>query len=41
MLEGYRCGIKLARLMVHLGVDASGITFPADPPTHRRRRRIA
>ena len=41
VLEGYRCGIELARLMVHLRVDASGITFPADPPAHKRRRRIA
>jgi allantoin racemase len=41
VLEGYRCGIELGRLMVHLGVDASGITFPGDPPAHKRRRRIA
>jgi Asp/Glu/hydantoin racemase len=40
VLEGYRCGIELAKLMVNLGVDASGITFPADPPAHRRRRRF-
>lgn len=41
VLEGYRCSIEMARLMVRLGVDASGITFPGDPPAHRRRRRIA
>jgi allantoin racemase len=40
VLEGYRCAIALAKLMVSLGVDASGITFPADPPSHRRRRRF-
>jgi Asp/Glu/hydantoin racemase len=41
VLEGYACAIELARSFHRLGVDASGITFPADPPTHRRRRRLA
>jgi allantoin racemase len=41
VLEGYACAIELARSFVRLGVDASGITFPGDPPAHRRRRRLA
>jgi allantoin racemase len=41
VLEGYACAIELARSFVRLGVDASGITFPADPPRHRRRHRSA
>ncbi|RAI59091.1 aspartate/glutamate racemase family protein [Roseicella frigidaeris] len=41
VLEGYRCAIELARVFVRLGLDASGITFPGDPPRHRRRRRLA
>ena len=41
VLEGYRCAIAQARLLLQLGLDASGITFPGDPPTHRRWRRMA
>ncbi|WP_149540301.1 aspartate/glutamate racemase family protein [Siccirubricoccus phaeus] len=40
VLEGYRCAIAMAKMLVGLGVDASGITFPGDPPRHRRRRRF-
>jgi len=40
VLEGYACAIELARSFLRLGVDASGITFPGDPPAHRRRRRL-
>jgi Asp/Glu/hydantoin racemase len=40
VLEGYRCGIELAKLMVNLGVDASGLAFPGDPPPRSRKRRL-
>ncbi|MBP0494990.1 aspartate/glutamate racemase family protein [Pararoseomonas indoligenes] len=38
VLEGYRAAIEVAKLMVNLGVGASGIAFP--PPLPRRWRRI-
>ena len=40
VLEGYRCAIELAKLMVNLGIDASGLTFPGDHPKRWRRRKI-
>ena len=39
VLEGYRCAISLAKLMVDLGVDASGLTFPSDHPKKWRRKK--
>ena len=39
VLEGYRCAIVLAKAMVDLGVDASGLMFPGDHPKKWRRRK--
>jgi allantoin racemase len=39
VLEGYSCSIALAKLMVDLGVDASGLTFPGDRPKRWRRKK--
>ncbi len=39
VLEGYSCSIVLAKLMVDLGVDASGLTFPSDRPKQWRRKK--
>ena len=40
VLEGCSCSIELAKLMVDLGVDASGLTFPDDRPKKWRRKKI-
>jgi allantoin racemase len=40
VLEGYSCSIELAKLMVSLGINASGLTFPSDRPKKWRRKRI-
>ena len=40
VLEGYSCSIVLAKLMVSLGVDASGLTFPSDRPKKWRRKKV-
>ena len=40
VLEGYRCAIAQAKLLVDLGVDASGLAYPLDPPKRVRRRKI-
>ncbi len=40
VLEGYRCSIAQAKMLVDLGVDASGIAFPKDPPPRTRRRKV-
>lgn len=40
VLEGYSCAIVLAKLMVDLGVDASGLKFPSDRPKRWRRKKI-
>ncbi|MCC7484402.1 MAG: hypothetical protein IT529_05390 [Burkholderiales bacterium] len=40
VLEGYSCAIALARLMVDLGVTASGLAFPGDRPRRWRRRKL-
>ena len=40
VLEGYSCSIVLAKLMVDLGIDASGLTFPGDRPKKWRRKKI-
>lgn len=39
VLEGYRCAIQLAKLMVDLKIDASGLTFPGDHPKKWRRKK--
>ncbi|MDO9498685.1 aspartate/glutamate racemase family protein [Falsiroseomonas sp.] len=40
VLEGYRCAIAQAKMLVDLGVDASGIAFPKDPPPRTRLRKL-
>jgi allantoin racemase len=40
VLEGYRCAIGLAKLMVNLGIDASGLAFPSDHPKKWRRKKV-
>ena len=40
VLEGYSCAITLAKAMVSLGVDASGLTFPGDRPRKWRRKKV-
>jgi len=40
VLEGYSCAITLAKAMVSLGVDASGLTFPSDRPKKWRRKKV-
>jgi Asp/Glu/hydantoin racemase len=39
VLEGYRCAIEQAKLMVDLGLTASGVAFPVDHPRKWRRRK--
>lgn len=39
VLEGYRCAIVQAKLLVDLGVDASGLAFPSERPRQWRRRK--
>lgn len=39
VLEGYRCAITLAKMMVDLGVDASGLMFPGDRPKKWRKKK--
>jgi Asp/Glu/hydantoin racemase len=39
VLEGYSCAIELAKLMVNLKVDASGLTFPSDLSKKWRRKK--
>jgi Asp/Glu/hydantoin racemase len=40
VLEGYSCSITLAKTMVSLGIDASGLLFPSDRPKKWRRKKI-
>ena len=40
VLEGYSCSIELAKLMVSLGIDASGLTFPSDRPKKWHRKKV-
>jgi len=40
VLEGYGCSIVLAKAMVSLGVDASGLLFPSDRPKKWRRKKV-
>jgi allantoin racemase len=39
VLEGTRCAIELAKLMVNLGVDASGLMLPGERPRAWRRKK--
>ncbi len=38
-LEGYSCAITLAKTVVSLGLDASGLTLPSDRPKKWRRKK--
>ncbi len=38
VIEGYTAAIELAKMMINLGVNASGVTFPVDRPKRRPRR---
>ena len=40
VLEGYRCAMALAKLLVSLGLDASGLAFPSDHPKKSRRKKL-
>ena len=40
VLEGYRCAIAQAKLLVDLGLDASGLAFPVDRPRNSRRKKL-
>jgi Asp/Glu/hydantoin racemase len=40
VLEGYQCAISVAKLLVDLGVDASGLAFPSDRPKQWRRKKF-
>jgi hypothetical protein len=40
VLEGYSSAVAMARMLVDLGEDASGLAFPADPPKRIRRRKF-
>ena len=40
VLEGYQCAIEAAKLLVDLGVNASGLAFPADRPQQWRRKKF-
>jgi allantoin racemase len=39
VLEGYSCAIELAKAMVNLGVDVSGLLLPGDRPKKWRRKK--
>jgi allantoin racemase len=40
VLEGYGCAISLAKAMIDLRVDASGLMFPGDRPKKWRRKKV-
>ena len=39
VLEGARAAIEVAKMLVDLGVDASGLAFPGERPAKWRRRK--
>ncbi len=39
VLEGYRCALEVAKTLVDLGIDASGLAFPSERPVKWRRRK--
>ena len=41
VLEGYRCAIEMAKLMVNLRLTASALAFPSDNPRRKRPRKFA
>ena len=40
VLEGFRCAIQVAKALVDLGVDASGLAFPGERPAKWRRKKV-
>jgi len=40
VLEGARCAIEVAKTLVDLGVDASGLAFPSERPAKWRRKKV-
>jgi Asp/Glu/hydantoin racemase len=40
VLEGASCAIEVAKTLVDLGVDASGLAFPGERPVKWRRRKV-
>ena len=40
VLEGARCALGLAKTLVDLGVDASGLAFPSERPAKWRRKKV-
>ncbi|MCC7486372.1 MAG: hypothetical protein IT529_15475 [Burkholderiales bacterium] len=40
VLEGYRCAIGLAKLMVDMGLSASALAYPGDRPRRWRRKKL-
>jgi allantoin racemase len=40
VLEGYRCAIEQAKMLVNLNLDVSGLAFPSDQPRQWRRRKL-
>jgi Asp/Glu/hydantoin racemase len=40
VLEGMRCAIEVAKTLVDLGVDASGLAFPGERPAKWRRKKV-
>ena len=39
VLEGYSCAIELAKAMVNLDINVSGLKFPSDHPKKWRRKK--
>ena len=40
MLEGARSAIVVAKMLVDLGQDASGLAFPGERPAKWRRKKV-
>jgi hypothetical protein len=40
VLEGARSAIVVAKTLVDLGVDASGLAFPSERPAKWRRKKV-
>jgi len=40
VLEGARSAIAVAKMLVDLGLDASGLAFPGERPAKWRRKKV-
>lgn len=40
VLHGYKCAIAQAKLLIDLGVSASGLMYPPDRPKRWRKKRL-